>query len=205
MSGWKCRDILEWGNILRVMTHFRQPRITNFSYKITSHDQFLYQKLHIPGLILGFRPANERRRYKVTWFSLAGCKPRINPVYHQQHIRNYNVFLVPFILCTNCKLLDFTICYWFDILRNVTTSCFPWKINQDHTFFQYEINILLHLILQGSKTTIYNKDYTVLFCHFWQSILYDHNNSGYGLSQWETTLHSNAISHWLSPSPEWSM
>ena len=26
---------------------------------------------------------------------------------------------------------------------------------------------------------------------------------GYGLSQWETTLHCNVVSHWLSPNPEW--
>ena len=30
-------------------------------------------------LILGLRPANERRCYFVTSFSLAGCKPRISP------------------------------------------------------------------------------------------------------------------------------
>ena len=27
--------------------------------------------------------------------------------------------------------------------------------------------------------------------------------SGYGLSQWEMTLHRNVIPHWLSPYPEW--
>ena len=27
---------------------------------------------------------------------------------------------------------------------------------------------------------------------------------GYGLSQWETTLHCNVVSHWLSPYPEWA-
>ena len=31
------------------------------------------------GLILGLRPANERRRYSVTTSLIAGCKPRINP------------------------------------------------------------------------------------------------------------------------------
>ena len=29
--------------------------------------------------------------------------------------------------------------------------------------------------------------------------------SGYGLSQWETTLHCNVISHWLSPYTDWSL
>ena len=33
-------------------------------------------------------------------------------------------------------------------------------------------------------------------------ILRDH--AGYGLSQWETTLHCNVVSHWLRPYPEWS-
>ena len=28
---------------------------------------------------------------------------------------------------------------------------------------------------------------------------------GYGLSQWETTLHCNGVSHWLNPYPEWSL
>ena len=27
----------------------------------------------------------------------------------------------------------------------------------------------------------------------------------YGLSQWETTLQCNVVSHWLSPCPEWSL
>ena len=31
------------------------------------------------------------------------------------------------------------------------------------------------------------------------------DHSGYGLSQWETTLHYNVVSHWLSPYPEWSL
>ena len=30
-----------------------------------------------------------------------------------------------------------------------------------------------------------------------------HRVSGYGLSQWETTLHCNVVSYWLSPYPEW--
>ena len=29
--------------------------------------------------------------------------------------------------------------------------------------------------------------------------------SGYGLSQWKTTLHCNVVSHWLSPYQEWSL
>ena len=31
------------------------------------------------------------------------------------------------------------------------------------------------------------------------------DHSGYGLSQWETTLQCNDVSHWLSPYPEWSV
>ena len=31
------------------------------------------------------------------------------------------------------------------------------------------------------------------------------NHSGHALSQWETTLHCNAVSHWLSPCTEWSL
>ena len=31
------------------------------------------------------------------------------------------------------------------------------------------------------------------------------DHSGYELSQWETTLPCNVVSHWLSPYPEWSL
>ena len=31
------------------------------------------------------------------------------------------------------------------------------------------------------------------------------DSSGYGLSQWETMLHCNIVSHWLSSYPEWSL
>ena len=31
------------------------------------------------------------------------------------------------------------------------------------------------------------------------------DQSGYGLSQWETMLHCNSASQWLSPHPEWSL
>ena len=31
------------------------------------------------------------------------------------------------------------------------------------------------------------------------------NQSGYGISQWETTLHNDVVSHWLSPYPQWSL
>ena len=31
------------------------------------------------------------------------------------------------------------------------------------------------------------------------------DHSGHGLSQWETTLHCNVVSLWLSPYPEWSV
>ena len=41
---------------------------------------------------------------------------------------------------------------------------------------------------------------------FWRRLGWDYrNHSGYGLSQWETTLHCNVISHWLSSYPQWSL
>ena len=36
-----------------------------------------------------------------------------------------------------------------------------------------------------------------------RNLIRDH--SGYGLSQWETMLQCNIVSHWLSPYPEWSL
>ena len=39
-------------------------------------------------------------------------------------------------------------------------------------------------------------------CH--TNFILPRDHSRYGLSQWETTLHCNVVSHWLSPYPEWS-
>ena len=47
--------------------------------------------------------------------------------------------------------------------------------------------------------------------HWWVNTLSYHcylgirDHSGYGLSQWETTLPCNVFSHWLSPYLEWSL
>ena len=49
---------------------------------------------------------------------------------------------------------------------------------------------------------IYQWSYDFFALAHWFA-LRDH--SGYGLSQWETTLHCNIVSHWLSPYPEWSL
>ena len=42
-------------------------------------------------------------------------------------------------------------------------------------------------------------------CHMGCFILNHRDHSMYGLTQWETTLHCNAVSHWQSPYPEWSL
>ena len=41
-----------------------------------------------------------------------------------------------------------------------------------------------------------------IMASYLRDITRDH--SGYGLSQWETTLQCKVVSHWLSPCPEWS-
>ena len=42
------------------------------------------------------------------------------------------------------------------------------------------------------------KLYLYSYCHH-------KDHSGYGLSQWEMTLHCNVVSHWRSPYPDWSL
>ena len=37
----------------------------------------------------------------------------------------------------------------------------------------------------------------------WYAEMVSRDHSGYGLSQWETLLQCNIISHWLSPYPKW--
>ena len=37
------------------------------------------------------------------------------------------------------------------------------------------------------------------------SYMHNKDHSEFGFSQWETTLHCNVASHWLSPYPEWSI
>ena len=39
----------------------------------------------------------------------------------------------------------------------------------------------------------------------WDILYVCRDHSGYGLSQWETTLHCNVVSHWQSPCTEWSL
>ena len=36
-------------------------------------------------------------------------------------------------------------------------------------------------------------------------LFHSRDHSGYGLNQWEMTLHDNILSHWLSLYPEWSL
>ena len=38
-----------------------------------------------------------------------------------------------------------------------------------------------------------------------QGLVIHMGHSGYGLSQWERTLHCNTVSHWLGPYTEWSL
>ena len=56
--------------------------------------------------------------------------------------------------------------------------------------------------LDQSEHTGYSKE---ICMWFWLCCgLQPRDLFGYGLSQWEMTLHCNVISHWLSPYPEWS-
>ena len=64
------------------------------------------------------------------------------------------------------------------------------------------------------STTIWSQlynSYPLLLClsrvilHLATLTPYTRDNSGYGLSKWEKTLHCNVVSHWLSPYPEWSL
>ena len=41
------------------------------------------------------------------------------------------------------------------------------------------------------------QEINLLWCH--------RDHSGYGISQWETTLQCNVVSHWLSPYTKWSL
>ena len=68
----------------------------------------------------------------------------------------------------------------------------------------------------GKLPSLFSKERNYVQLHVWCALKfsrwiyiskYTHSrdNSGYGLSQWGTTLHSNVVSHWLSPYPEWSL
>ena len=57
------------------------------------------------GLILGFCPANERRRYKVTRLSLAGRQPRISP--QQYSVLTTSIpYACPYLDRYGCPYLD---------------------------------------------------------------------------------------------------
>ena len=50
-------------------------------------------------------------------------------------------------------------------------------------------------------TLTYTRKYT-LFQFLDDLLINSMEHSGYGLGQWETTVHCNVVSHWLSPYPE---
>ena len=56
---------------------------------------------------------------------------------------------------------------------------------------------MITLELHGCLLVIFDKAF--LSCD------YHRDHTRYGLIQWETTLHCNVVSHWLSPYPEWSL
>ena len=59
---------------------------------------------------------------------------------------------------------------------------------------------LVRLILQTLRLTHYKQQWVKFNKVLNSYTCMDH--SGYGISQWETTLHWNIVSHWLSPYPE---
>ena len=82
------------------------------------------------------------------------------------------------------------------VLRSSCCRCVPRKVQgaRRHT----------HRLTCGSSSppTIRNSE---SIPHDTVSPSHSRVQSGYGLSQWEKALHSNAFSHWPSPYPEWSM
>ena len=60
-----------------------------------------------------------------------------------------------------------------------------------------------YITLISSKVFTKETSYLTHKCEFklW-SLVYLRDHSGHGLSQWETTLHCNVVSHWLSQYPE---
>ena len=57
-------------------------------------------------------------------------------------------------------------------------------------------------LLKIPYTVLHDLDMTVSFKN---TYIIPRNHSGYGLGQWEEALYSNAVSHWPSPYPEWSL
>ena len=84
--------------------------------------------------------------------------------------------------------------------------------SQDQGYHRWHMYIISHImciwlcwasLCCGYKDSAEMISYLIA-CHmFYCGVSRD--QSGYGLSQWETMLHCNIVSHWPSPNLEWSL
>ena len=85
----------------------------------------------------------------------------------------------------------------------------PWPLGVPQNVLQDPWTSTKCYSLMCSSTIYYNAVFWSLFTYlFWISYSVCSTlryHSVYGLSQWETTLHCNVVSHWLSPYKEWTL
>ena len=79
-------------------------------------------------------------------------------------------------------------------------------IKQQTTTAREQLTKHLHSNAWRNSIVIMISNHIYIHCWFFQGHAHylSKDRFGCGLSQWETTLHSN-VSHWLSPCSEWSL
>ena len=82
--------------------------------------------------------------------------------------------------------------YWF-VIDWTSRNNFQWNLNQNTTVFILEIWL---------KNVVCEWRPFCLSLNVLKENQKCRDHSRYGLSQWDTTLQCNVISHWLSPYPE---
>ena len=115
-------------------------------------------------------------------------------------------------------ILDFSVSGWHGF-GSVTQVCFGISVSNfmcmSFVAVGRSVTIVSYVAFKMAALwfwTMFNCNPPIAHCHplLWGGgILVDHwstiSSFGYGLGQWDATLHYNGISRWLSPYPEWSM
>ena len=164
-------------------------------FGLWAHNHCEMCPLSLAGIILCMRPANERRRYNVT-SSLIGwahhCLSFLSLVCLAAGISYVNVICSIFYKDKHPYMTS----------RKQNTQGPIMYFHKAWTWvhaYPYVYNITY----SDAEAAIRNIPGRLHPWVTWTSATMVRDHSWYGLSQWETTLNCNGVSHW--PSPEWSL
>ena len=128
---------------------------------------------------------------------VSGMKKRNN----LEHFRGVPVIywiFFPFFVCL-CVLF----CFVFD--RKIPTTALPMKHMDTLAWPEKYARLHVSILPFVKKQLCHNYLFRFCFDPKYHRVGSSKSMTNYDFRQWETTLHCNAISHWLSPYQEWSL